>query len=188
MAARLGESRAASGAAIVALWRYFDGVCDEECLQPSSAARRERQTSWQQTHCTPVRHHRAYRLQMVPSLPKCSRTASMCASLPLLTPTRAMSKPCTASRKMSSSISKTSLAGETFLPKPTPISSTSTSSGRTPTKKTRAPGKSSSDSLLAPRSPLELCLLPPVFLDYCLNDSGRYDVPRLPYSLKWRVC
>ena len=35
---------------------------------------------------------------------------------------------------------------------------------------------------LAPRSPLELCLLPPVFLDYYLNDSGGYDVPRLPYS------
>ena len=34
---------------------------------------------------------------------------------------------------------------------------------------------------LAPRSPLELCLLPPVFLDYYLNDSGGYDVPRLPY-------
>jgi hypothetical protein len=34
---------------------------------------------------------------------------------------------------------------------------------------------------LNPRSPLELCLLPPVFLDYYLNDSGGYDVPRLPY-------
>lgn len=33
---------------------------------------------------------------------------------------------------------------------------------------------------LAPRSPLELCLLPPVFLDYYLSDSGVYDVPRLP--------
>ena len=33
---------------------------------------------------------------------------------------------------------------------------------------------------LAPRSPLELCLLPPVFLDYYLNDEGGYDVPRLP--------
>lgn len=33
---------------------------------------------------------------------------------------------------------------------------------------------------LAPRSPLQLCLLPPVFLDYSLNDSGGYDVPRLP--------
>jgi transposase-like protein len=33
---------------------------------------------------------------------------------------------------------------------------------------------------IAPRSPLELCLLPPVFLDYYLNDSGGYDVPRLP--------
>jgi hypothetical protein len=33
---------------------------------------------------------------------------------------------------------------------------------------------------LTPRSPLELCLLPPVFLDYYLNDSGGYDVPKLP--------
>jgi transposase len=33
---------------------------------------------------------------------------------------------------------------------------------------------------LAPRSPLELCLLPPVFLDYYLNDAGGYDVPRHP--------
>jgi transposase len=33
---------------------------------------------------------------------------------------------------------------------------------------------------LTPRSPLQLCLLPPVFLDYYLNDSGGYDVPRLP--------
>jgi transposase len=34
---------------------------------------------------------------------------------------------------------------------------------------------------LAPRSPLEICLLPPVLLDYHLNDSGGYDVPRHPY-------
>ena len=34
----------------------------------------------------------------------------------------------------------------------------------------------------APRSPLDLCLLPPVFLDYYLYDSGGYDVPRLPYA------
>jgi transposase len=33
---------------------------------------------------------------------------------------------------------------------------------------------------LAPRSPLQLCLLPPVFLDYHLNDSGGYDVPGQP--------
>lgn len=33
---------------------------------------------------------------------------------------------------------------------------------------------------LAPRSPLALCLLPPVFLDYYLNDLGGYDVPRHP--------
>lgn len=41
---------------------------------------------------------------------------------------------------------------------------------------------------LAPRSPLELCLLPPVFLDYYLTDSGGYDVPRLPsYSRRVRT-
>ncbi|MGH9326146.1 MAG: hypothetical protein ACRD2B_05590, partial [Terriglobia bacterium] len=33
---------------------------------------------------------------------------------------------------------------------------------------------------LAPRSPLPLCLLPPIFLDYHLNDAGGYDLPRLP--------
>lgn len=33
---------------------------------------------------------------------------------------------------------------------------------------------------LEPRSPLQLCLLPPVFLDYYLNDSGGYDLPRHP--------
>ncbi len=33
---------------------------------------------------------------------------------------------------------------------------------------------------LAPRAPLELCLLSPIFLDYYLNDSGGYDLPRHP--------
>lgn len=33
---------------------------------------------------------------------------------------------------------------------------------------------------LQPRWPLHICLLPPVFLDYYLNDSGGYDLPRLP--------
>lgn len=33
---------------------------------------------------------------------------------------------------------------------------------------------------LAPRSPLELCLLPPVFLDYYINDAGGYDLPSHP--------
>src|SRR3990170_1398062 len=37
---------------------------------------------------------------------------------------------------------------------------------------------------LAPRSPLELCLLPPVFLDYYINDKGGYDLPRYPYKKK----
>lgn len=33
---------------------------------------------------------------------------------------------------------------------------------------------------LAPRSPLHLCLLPPVFLDYYLHDAGGYDLGRHP--------
>ena len=33
---------------------------------------------------------------------------------------------------------------------------------------------------LQPRSPLQLCLLPPVIQDYYLNDSGGYDLPRHP--------
>ncbi len=37
---------------------------------------------------------------------------------------------------------------------------------------------------LEPRPPLDLCLLPPVFLDYYLNDQGGYDVPRHPYTGK----
>ncbi len=40
---------------------------------------------------------------------------------------------------------------------------------------------------LAPRSPLELCLLPPVFLDYYLNEKGGYDLPRLPYRQAIRI-
>jgi transposase len=34
---------------------------------------------------------------------------------------------------------------------------------------------------LQPRWPLQLCLLPPVFLDYYLTDSGGYDLPRHPF-------
>lgn len=33
---------------------------------------------------------------------------------------------------------------------------------------------------LTPRSPVQICLLPPVFLDNFLNSSGGYDLPRLP--------
>lgn len=33
---------------------------------------------------------------------------------------------------------------------------------------------------LEPRTPLQLCLLPPVFLDNFLHDAGGYDLPRLP--------
>jgi hypothetical protein len=38
---------------------------------------------------------------------------------------------------------------------------------------------------LAPRSPLELCLLPPVLLDYYLNDLGGYAMcPGIPINGK----
>ncbi len=33
---------------------------------------------------------------------------------------------------------------------------------------------------LDPRLPLDLCLLPPVFLDYRLNSQGGYDLPCYP--------
>lgn len=35
---------------------------------------------------------------------------------------------------------------------------------------------------LDPRVPIDLCLLPPVFLDYRLNHQGGYDLPRRPYQ------
>jgi hypothetical protein len=68
MAARLGGEPAAIGGYNRRAMVYFrplfrSGVCDEERLQPSSRA-----PTWQQTHCTPVRHYRAYGPQMVPSL------------------------------------------------------------------------------------------------------------------------
>src|SRR5215471_1096781 len=37
---------------------------------------------------------------------------------------------------------------------------------------------------IAPRSPLELCLLPPGFLDYYLNDEGGYDLPSVALPKK----
>jgi len=37
---------------------------------------------------------------------------------------------------------------------------------------------------LAPRSPLELCLLPPVFLDYYIEPREGNDLPSLPYRLR----
>jgi hypothetical protein len=33
------------------------------------------------------------------------------------------------------------------------------------------------------RSTLQLCLLPPVFLDYYSTTPGGYDLPRLPYPM-----
>jgi transposase len=35
---------------------------------------------------------------------------------------------------------------------------------------------------LQPRCPMQICLLPPVFLDYYLNNTGGYDLPRRPYD------
>src|SRR5690348_10480000 len=84
--------------------------------------------------------------------PKPSATASMSAFRPQLTPIRATSKPCIASKKTSSSIWKTSPAAATSSPRPTPISSISISSVPTRTKKIRALGRSSSGSLPARRS------------------------------------
>jgi len=34
---------------------------------------------------------------------------------------------------------------------------------------------------LDPHLPPEICLLPPVFLDYRLDSTGGYDLPRFPY-------
>ena len=80
------------------------------------------------------------------------RQPASCASRPPRTPTRAMSKPCIAWSKMSSSIWKPSPAAANSSPKRRPISSISTSRGRTRTRKIKLPGKSSSGSLLARRS------------------------------------
>ena len=81
-----------------------------------------------------------------------SGTASMCVFRPLLTPTRATSKPCTASKKTSSLIWNRSPAVATSSPRSIPTSSISISHDRTRTKKIKLPGRSSSGSLLAHRS------------------------------------
>src|SRR3989442_1491111 len=70
------------------------------------------------------------------TFPKPSAIASMCASHRPPTPIRATWKPCIASKKTSSSTSKTSPAAATSLPKCTPISCTSISCALTRTKKT----------------------------------------------------
>jgi len=72
-------------------------------------------------------------------------------SRPLPIPIRAMSKPCTASKRTSSLIWNPSPAVETSSPKSTRTSSTSTWCGPTHTKKIRALGRFSSGSLLARR-------------------------------------
>jgi hypothetical protein len=111
--------------------------------------------------------------------PKLSATASTCASRPPLTPTRAMSKPFIASKKTSSSIWKTSPAAAISSPRSHTYQLYFNLVGPNSHKENLSPWQII--ERLAPRSPLELCLLPPVFLDYYLNDQGGYDVPRLPY-------
>jgi hypothetical protein len=71
---------------------------------------------------------------------------------PARTPTRAMWKPCIGWSKTSSSTWKPSPAGASSWPRRTPISCTSTWCGPTRTRKTRAPGKSSSGWLPTRRS------------------------------------
>jgi transposase len=83
--------------------------------------------------------------------PKALGTASMCASPRPPTPTRATSKPCTASKKTSSLIWSRSPAVETSSPRSTPTSSTSTWRGPTHTKNFKLPGRSLSGLLLAHR-------------------------------------
>src|SRR6516225_4407547 len=85
-----------------------------------------------------------------------------------LIPFKATWKLCIASKKTSSLTQRTFPAVATSLPRFIPINST-----------TSALGKSSSGSLRARRS--KLSLLPPVFLDYHLNEQWGYDMGRLPY-------
>ena len=84
----------------------------------------------------------------------------------------------TVAEMMSSSIWKPSPVAVNSSPRRGPISSTSTSRDRIRTKKSQTPWQIIEQ--LAPRSPLQLCLLPPVFLDYYLTDAGGYDVPSYP--------
>src|SRR5712692_10695779 len=110
--------------------------------------------------------------------PPLSATASMSAFRPPLPLSRAMSKPSIASSKMSSSTWNRSPAAAFSSPKPSPTSSTSTFVRPNTHKQNLSPWQIVEQ--LQPRWPLQLRLLPPVFLDYYLNDSGGYDVPRLP--------
>jgi hypothetical protein len=114
--------------------------------------------------------------------PKLSATARTCASRPPHTPTRATSKPCIASKKMSSSISKSSPAEANSSPRCTPTSCTSTWRAPTRIKKIRVPGRSSSGcSSLAARTLLAstrvLGLLP--------QRRRGYDVPG--HGIFWAI-
>jgi hypothetical protein len=96
-----------------------------------------------------------------------------------LTPSRAMSKPSTASSKMSSSIWNRYPAAVDFLAKAFTYQLYFNLVRPNSHKQNLSPWQIVEQ--LQPRWPLQLCLLPPVFLDYHLNDSGGYDVPNSPW-------
>src|SRR3990170_275790 len=105
----------------------------------------------------PAGHHTGFRPR--------SATASTCASRPAPTPIRAMSKPSTASSKMSSSIWSRSPTVPISLPKPPPIRSTSTSPGPTPTSRTSPLGRSCSNSPRNRRS-ISACSHPSTWITF----------------------
>src|SRR6266478_7086094 len=104
----------------------------------------------------------------------------MSASRPPPTPFRATSKPFTASSKTSSSTWNRSPVAAISSPKLSPTSSTSILPRPNTHKQNLSPWQIVEQ--LQPRWPLQLCLNPPVFLDYFLNDAGGYDLPRHPYG------
>jgi len=102
----------------------------------------------------------------------------MCASRRPPTPIKVTWKPCIASKKTNSfDLEDFSSRGD-FLAKVHTYQLYFNLVRPNSHKENLSPGQII--ERLAPRSPLQLCLLPPVFLDYYLNDSGGYDVGRLP--------
>jgi hypothetical protein len=98
----------------------------------------------------------------------------MSASRPQLTPSGAMSKPSTAWLKMSFFDLESFLGRGDFLAK----AFTYQLYFNLVHKQDLSPWQIVEQ--FQPHWPLRLYLLPPVFLDYYLNDSGGYDLPKLP--------
>jgi hypothetical protein len=122
---------------------------------------------------------------IAPASPPPSATASISASRPLPTPSRAMSKPCIAwSKDEFFDLESFSSRGE-FLAKAQTYQLYFNLARPNSHKENQTPWQII--ERLAPRSPLQLCLLPPVFLDYYLNDSGGYDVPSYPSRIEAEV-